>query len=101
MHTVSRKQKNANFQLKMATFPLLFVRFFSKSIGMKVSMRWTNCESFTYRTKNVDFTAKTRKRLTDGRKDRLTDVRRKPRHDISSDGFQPVELKTSACLGKI
>ena len=42
-------------------------------------------------TKNEDFIAKTRKRLTDGRMnrwtDRPTDGRRKPRHDISSAGF--------------
>ena len=39
--------RNANFQLKMATFPLLIVQFFfSKSIKFKLLMRGTNSVSF-------------------------------------------------------
>ena len=40
------KTTNANFQLETATFPLLMVQFFSKSIGLKLLMRLTNCLNF-------------------------------------------------------
>ena len=38
MQTLSRKQEMQiiNLKVKMATFPLLIVRFFSKSIGFKL-----------------------------------------------------------------
>ena len=43
--------------------------FFSKSIGLKLLMRWTNENP----TKNLDFITQTRKIQTDGQADGRTD----------------------------
>ena len=58
MQTLSRKQKNANCQLEMVTFPLLIVRFFfSKSIMLKLLWDEKLCKFHENPTKNTDFIA--------------------------------------------
>ena len=70
----------------MATFPILIVPFFLKIDKVEAIDEIDKlCKFHENPTKNVDFVAYTRKRLTDGRW--------KPSHDIRSAGFQPVELK--------
>ena len=60
--------------------------FSSKSIGLMLLMRWTNCVSFTKTRQKCRFypVNKKGKKKANGR----TDGQQKPRHDISSAGFQ-------------